>query len=683
MDSLGGLQSFRKNQTKDMDMSNGKSTADQEMVFNGINGATGSYDLPPQSPQVIASVARGVPVDPGHRNDINIRRSLDAALEDHYGLREGLDPKDLSQAGWGVIFPQTMPEKELAGIREALKPLLEHRREQAASRQEHYYKECRGEMGYKSNQSKGEFLTSHGRGPGPADPDKLPYYLLIVGDPATIPYSFQYQLDVQYAVGRIHFDRLEDYHRYALSVVETETRQYALPRQAVFFGPANQDDRATQLSAKELVSPLSAYLSQRRENWDIQTRFETQARKSDLGKLFSSDQAPALLFTASHGMSFPAGDSRQLPHQGALLCQDWPGPKEHKGRIPEDYYFAGDDLTAEHNLLGMLAFFFACYGAGTPHMDDFYRKAFMERKAIAPHAFLSQLPQRMLTHPKGGALAVVGHVERAWGYSFFWQGVGQDLVTFESTLDRLMDGHPLGSALEHFNARYAELASDLTDELDQTTEEFQNAVKIAGMWTASHDARNYMVIGDPAVRLMVGETSSSSQEKTGIVELLSRESEREIQTTIEPAAEPSALERESEDASGSPVQSSQVEDYGLREIGASVGGGVKMFVDRLGDFLASALENAGSLEIKTYVSDNMAEVKYESGQFSGANLRAFTRIKIDGDTEVCVPEENGALDTDLWQIHVEMVKQAQESRAELLKTMVSAASGLGSLLKGG
>ena len=133
--------------------------------------------------------------------------------------------------------------------------------------------------------------------------------------------------------------------------------------------------------------------------------------------------APALLFSASHGMSFPAGDSRQLPHQGALLCQDWPGPKEHKGRIPEDYYFSADDLTADHNLLGMLAFFFACYGAGTPHMDDFYRKAFMERKAIAPHAFLSQLPQRMLTHSKGGALAVVGHVERAWGYSFYWQGV--------------------------------------------------------------------------------------------------------------------------------------------------------------------------------------------------------------------------------------------------------------------
>jgi hypothetical protein len=159
------------------------------------------------------------------------------------------DPQDLKQTGWGVLFASDVDPQ----IKAALQPLIDLRRSQVNN--DALFKVFEGPEGVKPRQSVGSWAMSRGVAlDAPVDPSSgVPFYLMIVGSLERIPYEFQAQLDLQWAVGRLHFDNVADYASYAQKVCEYETgKAPAQTKRAALWMPRNPLDLATPMLAGEI-----------------------------------------------------------------------------------------------------------------------------------------------------------------------------------------------------------------------------------------------------------------------------------------------------------------------------------------------------------------------------------------------------------------------------------------------
>jgi hypothetical protein len=472
------------------------------IVFNGVNGSTGKYLSPPMTFDQIAELARNNFDAPNKKQKDWFGRVNKAKLG-HFAPLPEVAVTDLSEAGWGVIFASDCDPSVI----EALEPLLEHRKSAAGDR----FRRYQGNDGYRPDETNLEFLARHDHAPsaGPVDPEIMPYYLLLVGGPEEIPFAFQYQLDVNYAVGRLALDHPDDYARYAKSVIDAETVGVSRSKSMRFFGVRNEDDPATQSSAKLLVEPLveiaRKHVASKSSGWSIESAIAEEATKDRILRAITEAGGPSFLFTASHGMGYDLGDPNQETLQGALLCQDWPGPNEWTEEIPDKFLLAGSDIATDADVHGLITFHFACYGAGTPEFDDYMMRENRGRTRISDKPFVGALPKRLLSHPRGGALACIGHIERAWSFSFT-SGEDKAIVPFRAAVTELMRGIPIGHALESLNSRFAGIATQITqileDDRTKPADQKTDSETVAWKWVEHNDSRSYVILGDPFVRIV-------------------------------------------------------------------------------------------------------------------------------------------------------------------------------------
>ena len=421
------------------------------------------------------------------------------------------DPNDLTQTGWGIIFASDADP----AIRAQLQPLIDLRGAQVQDA--NLFRKYVENDGVQPGQSAENWAQRHGVSlTALVDPSQgVPYYLLIVGSPERIPFEFQALLKMQWAVGRLYFDDIEDYGRYAQAVVQYESNNFkpVQTKNAAVWVTRNSGDLATAMLSGAISQDFLAPSNQlgARSKFMLSAFLNDKATKPQLIEIMRGNVPggpPAVLFLGSHGCEYKSDDPvKQQRMQGSLLTQEWT-PGTPAGPANQ---FCADDIPADARLQGTVGFLFACYSGGCPAQNNYYFAKDGSPINMAPSSFITRLPQAMLSR---GMLAVIAHVDLAFPYAFVDTNGTPQPQAIRTPLELLMKGKRTGLAADSLSVMWSSLSSRLA--LAQPPSPAAPAAAASGpttvtpisraiaqMTIARDDARNYIVLGDPATRLRI------------------------------------------------------------------------------------------------------------------------------------------------------------------------------------
>jgi hypothetical protein len=453
----------------------------------------------------------------GLAGDALDRTAAPAGLPEARQLRDrGRDPNDLAVQRWALI----VPEGEAGARRAALvRPLVERRRAEQGGEVRVYRVPAAMDAADAARWHREVYLDER------VPEAELPFYQLILGDLDEVPLALQQAQMIDGAVGRLAFDDDRGYEAYVDKLLRWERSPAPLARARSLFYTAHDGTSATSHAYQALISPgLAAARSGRErgayEAAEIVELGDPRAPPSRDDLLAAAAAAdPGVLFSVSHGQGPPrrgwASVDDQRRRQGAIsLGTD--GPLD------------GDDLAGRRFLPGGIWLLFACYGAGTPATSVY--QPWLERlRELGQYGdridavlrglprpgerpFIAGLPSAALASPDG-PLAVIGHVDLAWSYSFEEldgsAGPRNRVRRFTSLLAYALRRDRIGVAFRELAscaiaadtellALYARQAVLAAAEPDPA-----QASRLGHLWMLRHDLLGYLLLGDPAARLPI------------------------------------------------------------------------------------------------------------------------------------------------------------------------------------
>lgn len=418
------------------------------------------------------------------------------------------DASLLPKQRWGLVAPQGPAGERLLAL---VAPLRRARQEAQGGAPVRVYRVPPDLDGPRAARWKGRVFRQEG-----VPEAELPRYLLLLGGLDQVSLELQQALSTDAFVGRLVFPSTAGYEAYVAKVLQWEATPSPAPQARMLFYTARDGTDATEAGYNGLIAPSVAACRERQQGGQLPAAEVLELMgegERAAGQLLTraAEPGPSVLFSLTHGVGPPkqgwSSVSRQHELQGALL-------------LPGGRYLSGAELASRPFLPGGIWFCFACFSAATPARSA-YAHWLSQLASVDPDSaqdvttalprtgerpFIAALPQAVLANPEG-PLAVLGHVDLAWTFSFRDQGRGVPSRFFgllQALAERHRAGAALGTLLRFFNEKSIELTT-LYDEEEHARHAGKpspiDPLARACLWLLRQDLQGYILLGDPAVRL--------------------------------------------------------------------------------------------------------------------------------------------------------------------------------------
>ncbi len=364
---------------------------------------------------------------------------------------------------------------------------------------------------------------------------RRPRYLLILGDLDQVSLDTQQVLAQDGLPGRLAFATDDGYGAYVDKVLAWQREPSRQDRARALFYTVHDGTSATTAGHSKLIQPCHDRCA--RTARDKARAFPASAVEAHGARTPNPDdflglaaiRHPSVLLSMSHGLGPPRRRSwspaEAREHQGAMS-------------FGTEGALAARDVASAPFLPGGLWIYFACFGAGTPRTSAYHHWLEM----LAHHGmadlgpvsatlrgldqgggFVSGLAKAALANPNG-PLAVLGHIDLAWSYSYEELRVGNDQritgsnrsLNFYNLMTKLVAGERAGAASLALKLQIDAVSAELNTHYDRCKQAGAaegatpaDMLALGNLWMLHQDLRGYALLGDPAVQLPLARPSPS------------------------------------------------------------------------------------------------------------------------------------------------------------------------------